>query len=159
MADETIRPVVAGSSPSTLTIQCRVKMQEQPLGACSSAPGPDQLRKLNATHSRRSPMANADTHGQPMPPPRRRDDGDEHPEDGVTDQHRPVPSTGQPTGRKKWLARPESSSREPLRSKKKPRCLPARAKSAVASIKVCWPEYASRDCGSDAASCQSAAEC
>ena len=37
-------PLRAGSSPSTLTLQCRRKAVEQPLGSCSSTPGPDPKR-------------------------------------------------------------------------------------------------------------------
>jgi len=54
MDDE--RPLMAGSSPSTLTFQCRVKTWEQPLGACSYTPGPDPLLTSGVAGSgRRNP--------------------------------------------------------------------------------------------------------
>ena len=39
-SDALVCPVVAGSSPSTLIFQCRVKAREQLLGSSSSTPGP-----------------------------------------------------------------------------------------------------------------------
>ena len=41
------RQLKAASSPSTSTMQCRGGAVEQPLGSCSSTPGPDPLPPLD----------------------------------------------------------------------------------------------------------------
>ena len=52
--DRADRPEMAGSSPSTLTFQSRVKTPEQSLGSSSPTPGPDPDESLELPGSRRS---------------------------------------------------------------------------------------------------------
>ena len=49
-----LRPLLAGSSPSTSTFQCREGAVEQPLRSCGSTPGPDPKQKSRPCENGRS---------------------------------------------------------------------------------------------------------
>jgi hypothetical protein len=49
-----VRPVLAGSSPTTWTFECQVKPVLQPLGSSSATPEPDTLQPLSRMKTVRS---------------------------------------------------------------------------------------------------------